>query len=62
METTKNIIMPSKPSITSPADIQWNSLLCGAIKTNYRCAECTKPIDNIGFCSICLKKANNEKS
>ena len=34
-------------------DRQCQMLIGNAKKINYRCAECTKPIDKIGFCNNC---------
>ena len=39
------------PSICS--EIQWKSLLGDAKKIEYRCAECTRPIRQIGYCNRC---------
>ena len=44
------------PGLSS--DIQWKRLLGDAIKTEYRCAECTKPIDSVGFCKKCSQSIN----
>ena len=40
-------------------DIQWKKLLGDAIKTEYRCAECTRPIETVGFCLRCTPFVND---
>tara|TARA_Y100000816_G_C25963351_1_gene502687 strand:- start:242 stop:415 length:174 start_codon:yes stop_codon:yes gene_type:complete len=35
---------------------QWKHLLGDAKKVEYRCAECTRPINCVGYCNRCNKK------
>tara|TARA_Y100000816_G_C26093952_1_gene578536 strand:- start:2132 stop:2305 length:174 start_codon:yes stop_codon:yes gene_type:complete len=57
MYKTQTIIMPKRCDNLK----QWNELLCGAKKVDYRCADCTRPIKYIGYCDKCVIKINTDK-
>ena len=46
--STTDIKMPSVSD-----EIQWKTLLGNAKKIEFRCAECTKPVQEIGYCDTC---------
>ena len=47
--STHDIKMPGVSNET-----QWATLLGKAKKIEFRCAECTRPIQKIGYCDKCM--------